>query len=132
MDEPADNVMFSFEKLDVWQKSVDYAHKVLHLIEKIETDRKHYRLIENCEASAVSVPSNIAEGCGRYSNKEFVQYLYIARGSLYESITQLILFSRSGWVTDQELRAMKKLSVEIGKMISALIRSLKSKRSNNQ
>ncbi|MGE5172330.1 MAG: four helix bundle protein [Betaproteobacteria bacterium] len=129
--ELADNTRFSFEKLDVWQKSVDYAQKVLHLIEKIETNRKHYRLIENCEASAVSVPSNIAEGCGRYSNKEFVQYLYIARGSLYESITQLVLFARSGWITNQEFRAMKVQAVEVGKMISALIKSLKNASSKN-
>jgi four helix bundle protein len=125
IEQLANNTRFSFEDLIVWQKSVDYAYKLLQLTEKIETDRKHYRSIENCEASAVSIPSNIAEGCGRFSKKENVQFLYIARGSLYESITQLIIFHRNKWITDRDLQKMKLLAAEIGKMLSALISSLK-------
>ncbi|MFA5100106.1 MAG: four helix bundle protein [Candidatus Omnitrophota bacterium] len=54
------------------------------------SDRKHYRLIENLEASCTSIAFNIAEGKGRFSKKEFIQFLYVARGSLYETVSQLI------------------------------------------
>lgn len=120
-----DNTKFSFEDLEVWQKAVEFAYRVIQLTEKIETDRKHYRLIEQLESASTSIASNIAEGKGRYSKKEFVQHLYIARGSLYETITQLIIFYKNKWILDAELQEMKKLGSEIGKMISSLINSIK-------
>jgi four helix bundle protein len=75
-----DKTKFGFEELEVWQKALEFERRVVHLTEKIETDRKHYRLIENCEAAYCSIASNIAEGKGRHSKKEFVQFLY-SRGS---------------------------------------------------
>jgi four helix bundle protein len=118
-------IKYSFEDLDVWNKSVDYAYKVIELTNTINTDRKHYRLIEQLEASAVSISSNIAEGKGRYSKKEFIQYLYIARGSLFESVTQLIIFHKNGWISDDSLILMKRQGSEIGKMLSSLISSIR-------
>ena len=116
---------FSFEELIVWQKSVEYATRVMHVVDKIETDRKHYRIIENCESAAVSIASNIAEGNGRHSTKEYIHFLYIARGSLYESITQLIIFHNNNWVSTEDFMELKVLAAEIGKMISALIKAHK-------
>jgi four helix bundle protein len=116
---------FSFEDLEVWQKSIEFAYKVIQLTEKIDTDRKHYRLIENCEAAASSIACNIAEGKGRYSKKEFIQFLYIARGSLYESITQLIIFHKNKWINEKDLQEIKVLGSEIGKMLSSLINSIR-------
>ena len=116
---------FSFEDLEVWQKAIEFAYKVIQLTQKIDTDRKHYRLIENCEAAASSIACNIAEGKGRYSKKEFIQFLYIARGSLYESITQLIIFHKNKWINEKDLQEMKVLGSEIGKMISSLINSIR-------
>lgn len=81
--------------------------------------------MEQLESASTSIASNIAEGKGRYSKKEFVQYLYIARGSLYETITQLTIFYKNKWFLDAELQEMKKLGSEIGKMISSLINSIK-------
>jgi four helix bundle protein len=100
---------FSFEDLEVWQKAVEFACRVTQITGKIETDRKHYRLIENCESASCSIASNIAEGKGRYSKKEFVQFLYIARGSLFETITSLIIFERNKWISNNELQEMKLL-----------------------
>ncbi len=76
-------IKYSFEDLEVWKKAVDFSKRVIDLTEQITTDRKHYRLIEQLESSAASIALNIAEGKGRYSKKEFIQYLYIARGSLF-------------------------------------------------
>jgi four helix bundle protein len=119
-------VKFSFEDLEVWQKAVEFADKVISLVEEIQTDRKHFRLIEQLEASSTSVALNIAEGKGRYSQKEFVQFLYIARGSLYETITLLTTFQRKKWIENIRFEEMKTFGDEIGKMLSSLIRSIKN------
>ena len=116
---------FSFEDLEVWKKAVAYARAVFELVEMIAAERKHYRLLDQLEGSAASVASNIAEGKGRYSKKEFVQFLYVARGSLYVSITQLIILHRNGAIADDDLDRMKCLGTEIGKMLSSLISSIR-------
>jgi four helix bundle protein len=118
---------FSFEELVVWQKAVEFATKVMQLTENIETDRRHYRIIENCESAAISVASNIAEGNGRYSTKEYIHFLYIARGSLYESVTQLMIFHNRAWISDNDLQDIKRLATEIGKMLSGLVHAHKKK-----
>jgi four helix bundle protein len=120
-----EEIKFGFEDLVVWQKAIEFAFKVVQLTEGIKTDRKHYRLIENCEAAASSIASNIAEGKGRYSKKEFIQYLYIARGSLFETITQLTIFERNRWISEKDLHKMKLLGSEIGKMLISLINAIK-------
>lgn len=120
-----DETKFGFEDLEVWQKAVAFARRVIQITGKIETDRKHYRLIENCESASCSIASNIAEGKGRYSKKEFVQFLYIARGSLFETVTALIIFERNEWISRAELQEMKLLGSEIGKMLISLINSIK-------
>lgn len=119
-------VKFSFEDLEVWRKAVDFAIKVINLTEKINTLRKHYRLIEQLEAASTSVALNIAEGEGRYSKKEFIQFLYIARGSLYETITLLIIFRKKNWINDAQLEEILSFGDEIGKMLSSLINSIKT------
>ncbi|MDD5258649.1 MAG: four helix bundle protein [bacterium] len=116
---------FGFEDLNVWQKAIDFGSKVIRLTETLETNRKHYRLVEQLESSATSIAMNIAEGKGRYSKKEFVQYLYIARGSLFETVTLLIIFNTNKWINDKQLEEMKVSANEIGKMLSGLICSIK-------
>jgi four helix bundle protein len=117
---------FSFEDLEVWRKAVEFAKGVIELAESVETDRKHFRLIEQLEACSTSVALNIAEGKGRYSKKEFVQYLYIARGSLYETITLLVILNKNNWISDSQLDEAKASGEEIGKMLSGMITSIKN------
>ncbi|MBU4343426.1 MAG: four helix bundle protein [Candidatus Omnitrophica bacterium] len=116
---------FSFEELDVWQKAVDFTKLIIDLTDKVEANRKHYRLIEQLEACSTSVALNIAEGKGRYSKKEFVKFLYIARGSLFETVTLLIIFQKNDWITEKQLNDTKGFADEIGKMLSGLINSIK-------
>jgi len=118
-------VRFSFEDLEVWQKAVDFAKMIIDLSAKIETNRRHFRLIEQLEASSTSVALNIAEGKGRHSKKEFIQFLYVARGSLFEAITLLMIFQKAGWINDGQLEECKVFADEIGKMLSGLITSIK-------
>ena len=116
---------FSFEDLQVWKKAIDFAKRVIDLSGNIETDRKHYRLIEQLESSSASIAMNIAEGKGRYSKKEFIQFLYIARGSLFETVTLMTIFYEKKWINDNQLQALRLEAVEIGKMLSSLISSIK-------
>ena len=116
---------FAFENLDVWQKAMDFAVEVTNISENINTDRKHFRLVEQLESAAASVVANIAEGKGRYSKKEFLKFLYIARGSLYETITFLMLFNRKKWICDTDLEKASDLAEEINKMVSGLINAIK-------
>jgi len=115
---------FGYENLEVWNRAVDFAVRVIDLVETINTGRKHYRLFEQIEASSTSVSMNLAEGKGRFSQKEFVQYCYIARGSLYETVTLLEIFKRKGWISEEEFSSLKSEGIEIASMIKGLINSL--------
>ncbi len=115
---------FGYENLGVWNRAVDFAVNVIELVETIDTGRKHYRLLEQIEASSTSVSMNLAEGKGRFSQKEFVQYCYIARGSLYETMTLLEIFKRKGWISAEEFSSLKSEGIEIASMIKGLINSL--------
>ena len=77
----------SYEDLEVWQKAIDWTSEIVRAVDNLQTDRMHFRLVEQLEAASSSVAMNIAEGKGRYSQKEFTQFLYVARGSLYETVT---------------------------------------------
>ena len=117
--------IFSFQNLKVWQKAVEFAERVIKVIDEMDTPRKHYRLIEQLEAACTSVSMNIAEGKGRQTTKEFIQFLYIARGSLFEVITLLIILERVGWITKEKVLDFQVMAEEITKMINALIKSMK-------
>jgi four helix bundle protein len=116
---------FAFKDLLVWQKAIDFADFVISLAENLNSDIKHYRLIEQLEAAAASVAMNIAEGKGRNSKKEFRQYLYISRGSLYETVTLAIIFQRRNWITQKDLERVESEALEIASMTKGLINSIK-------
>jgi four helix bundle protein len=115
---------FAHENLEVWNKAVDFAVEVIDTVENISTDRRHYRLLEQIEASSTSIAMNIAEGKGRFSNKEFIQYCYIARGSLYETMTLLEIFRRKRWISDDQYAQLESSGKEIVSMIKGLINSI--------
>lgn len=78
--------LFPFEKLEVWQMSVDLAEKVRDLLEGVPKN-KHIRLVGQMESAVTSSAQNIAEGRGRQYKKEFIQFLHIAQGSIFEVVT---------------------------------------------
>ncbi len=119
---------FSFEDLEVWKKAVEFAEHVLDAIDILDSDRKHYRLMEQLEAAVTSIPMNIAEGKGRFSKKEFIQFLYVARGSLFETVTLLEIFKRKLWLSDSVYEPLRNEADEIGKMLSSLINAIKGNR----
>lgn len=82
----------------VWQKSMDMTANVYQLTQKLP-DKERYNLISQINRSAVSVPSNIAEGSGRNTKKEFAHFLSIALGSCFELETQLLLPTKINYLS---------------------------------
>jgi len=119
-----DNMEFGYEKLEVWNRAVDFAVRVLDVVDSMDSPRKHYRIMEQIEASSTSIAMNIAEGKGRFSRKEFAQYCYIARGALYETMTLLEIFKRKKWITEAQMSELKSEGIQIAAMIKGLINSL--------
>jgi four helix bundle protein len=120
------NERFSFEDLEIWQEAVAFAEKALDVAERIEGGRKHYRLIEQFESASASPALNIAEGKGRFSKKEFVQFLFIARGSLFEAVTLLEIFRRRKWIGDMDFAGLRKAAIQLGKRISSLANAVRT------
>ncbi len=120
-----DDNIFSFQDLKVWHKAVQFAEKVIRTIDEFNALRKYYRLIEQLESASTSVAMNIAEGKGRQTKKEFIQFLYIARGSLFEVVTLLVILKEVGWIETERVMRFQKLAEEITKMINSLIKSMK-------
>lgn len=110
-----------YEELVVWQKAMLLAKKV-YCVQKQLPKEEIYGLGDQIRRAVVSIPSNIAEGFGRDTDKKFKHFLSIARGSLFETKTQLQLAENLGyWTIDSEMLA---LFDEIGKLINGLSRSL--------
>ncbi len=102
----------------------------MNLVENIYTltekfpQKEEYGIVSQIRRSAVSIPSNIAEGAARSSNKEFIQYLYIALGSASELETQMLLSKRLGFSKEDSILSEIE---DVRKMLLGLIRFLKNK-----
>lgn len=110
--------------LVVWQKSILLAKKVYTLTVDLPLNER-YGLVSQIRRSAISIPSNIAEGAGRNNKSEFIQFLSIASGSCYELETQLILLSELEYKSEDEIRESLNALFEIQKMIYKLKEHLK-------
>ena len=115
----------SYKDFIVWQKAVDLSVEVYRLV-KLLPKTEIYALSDQMRRAVVSIPSNIAEGQGRNSAKEFANFLGIARGSQKELETQLYICIRIGYFTEEEASTALNLCEEVGKMLNALIIKLKS------
>jgi len=116
---------FGYEDLEVWNKAVDFAVKIIDVVEEAFDKKKHYRLLDQIEACSTSVAMNLAEGKGRYSKKEFIHYLYISRGSLYETMTLLEILRRKKWISDENFKDIESQGKEIVAMIKGLKNAIK-------
>ena len=119
--------LFPFEKLDVWQLTVELAEYVLNLLENLNQN-KHMRLISQMEAAATSPAQNIAEGKGRQYKKEFIQYLHIAQGSVFEVVTLNEIFRRRKLFSEEESSGVRTRCEQIDRKLNGLINSLKGKK----
>jgi four helix bundle protein len=114
------------KNLNAWIKSFEFVKDIYSVTDKFPSEEK-FGLVSQMRRAAVSVPVNIAEGAARKSNKEFVQFLHIALGSMTELDTLILLSSELGFVskTDSDV-LIEKLDI-IGKIIFGLIKNIDSK-----
>ena len=116
--------LFPFEKLDVWRLSVDLAEYVLDLLEDFPPN-KHIRLVGQMEAAVTSPAQNTAEGKGRQYKKEFIQFLHIAQGSLYEVVTLNEIFRRKKLFSEQDAQEVRNRCEQIDRKLNGLVNSLR-------
>lgn len=114
----------SYKDLIVWQKSILLIKHIYILLRSFPEEEK-FGLTSQIRRSAISIPSNIAEGFGRGTTKSFLQFLYISRGSLFELETQLHIAKELDIYTENQ--SVNHLISEIGKMLNSLITKLKDK-----
>ena len=107
--------MHNFKNLLLWQKAIELCLEVYKNIKEIPSEEK-YGLISQIKRSAVSIPSNIAEGAGRNTNKEFIYFLSIAQACSFELETELILCNKFGYINDELLNVLTIKIDEIEKM----------------
>lgn len=110
-----------YKKLIVWQKSMELVNVVYALLKKFPIDER-FRLCDQLSRAVVSIPSNIAEGNGRGSKKDYAHFLSMARGSLYEVMTQLEIASNLGFISPMDIPT--NLSVSIRRMLNTMISRL--------
>lgn len=116
--------MKTHKDLDAWKRAMDLVETIYQGTLSFPSD-EIYGLTAQVKRAAVSIPSNIAEGAGRKGNKEFIQFLYIALGSLAEVETQMLLAKRLKYIDD--ITDITKKIERLTKLIYGLIRYIKTK-----
>ena len=116
----------SYRELEVWQKAVELV-VLIYRHTKGFPKEEVYGLTSQMRRAAVSVPSNIAEGQGRRTTGEFLNYLSIARGSLLELETQAIIAQKLEFLTTPALQEIEIQLTQVGKMLNGLINALNNR-----
>ena len=119
-------VLQSYRELIIWQKAMKLVKYVYELMAKFPKEES-YGLTLQIRKASVSVPSNIAEGQGRNSTKQFLQHLSIAYGSLMETETQGLIAEMLNYITTEETTLLLEKSAEVGRLINGLVNSLERK-----
>ena len=114
------------ERLDVWNRALGFVKDVYELTTAFP-DSERFGLMSQLRRAAVSIPTNIAEGASRQTGKEFVQFLYIARGSLSEIETLLCISERLKFVKRSVYQDCRNQTETMGKMLTGLIHAVKRK-----
>ena len=115
--------MGSYKELKVWNKAIDLFEEIYRLVKMLPQEER-FALSDQMRRAAVSIPSNIAEGHGRNSRKEFIRFLYIAQGSRAELETQLHICMRLGYLSAEQINPVLHVCSEIEKMLYSLIQSM--------
>jgi len=115
----------SFEELAVWKDARIFANKIYNLIKKFP-DKEKYGLTSQITRAAVSVASNIAEGFDRYSKKDFIKFLIIARGSISEVQNDLYIALDLKYINQNDFQEAYALAKDLGKQINGFIKYLRS------
>lgn len=116
--------MRNYKNLKIWEHGIELVKQIYVLVDQLPSTEK-FGLKSQITRAAVSVPSNIAEGCSRNSEVEFKRFLEIAMGSLFEVHTQLFIIQELNFIKPEELNGLFELIETEGKMINTLINTIK-------
>ena len=111
--------MFGFEKLDVWQKAVEYAERVYDAMQAFPVDER-FGLTSQLRRASISVSSNVAEGSSRGSRKEFARFVEIAYGSLMETVSQIHVARNCSFLEQATFEHMYGRAERLARMLSGL------------
>ncbi|PYL07574.1 MAG: four helix bundle protein [Verrucomicrobia bacterium] len=115
--------MFKFEKLDVWQKAIEFVDLVYSKTKSFPSSER-FGLTNQMRRAAISISSNIAEGSARISDADFARFVEIATGSLFEVVSESTVAKRQGYLSNENFAAIYKAAEEQGRMLSGLRRTL--------
>ncbi len=119
----------SYKELQVWQRGMSLAERVYKQTMSFPAEER-FGLTSQVRRAVTSIPANIAEGWGRGTTKEYIQFLTIARGSLMELETHLLLAHRLNFLHQEALDSLLPEVESVGKMLNALITSLRNRRNS--
>ena len=117
--------MYKYKELKIWQKAIELVTEIYSVTSQFP-DKERFGLISQINRASVSIPSNIAEGAGRNSTKEFLYFLSIAHASSYETETQLIIAKNLNYLQQNELDVLIEKINEWQKMSFSFQSKLKS------
>ena len=120
------NPIRSYQDLEAWKLGIGLTKSVYRITGSFP-DAERFGLVSQLRRASVSIPSNIAEGWGRGSTAEYARFLKIARGSLFEIETQLIIAAELGFVAEHDRRALTDETKQCGRVLSGLLRSIEAK-----
>jgi len=121
-----DKKVSTYKDLIVWQKSIALVTTIYSVTKTFPTDEK-FGIVSQINRAVVSVPANIAEGWGRESSKNYIQFLRISRGSLMEVETLILISKNLNYISEQDYLEINKQIDEVGKILQGLIKSVQQK-----
>jgi four helix bundle protein len=113
----------SYRELICWQKGIELITEIYSLTQKFPKE-EIYGLTSQIRRAAVSIPSNIAEGQGRFSRGEFKQFLGHARGSVFELESQILIARNLGYISQEKAQCLLTRIAEVGRILNGLLKSL--------
>lgn len=114
---------FRFYDLDVWRKAIDYADMVYEATNSFPGDER-FGLTSQLRRASVSISSNVAEGSGRSTNRDFSRFVEIAYGSTMETVSQFCIAVKRGFVTHEKFEQLTSIADDLARMLSGLRKSL--------
>jgi four helix bundle protein len=117
--------MFNFEKLEVWQKAIDFVDLLYKETQSFPSEER-FGLTNQLRRAAISISSNIAEGSSRSSKTDFARFTEIAAGSVFETVSQAFIARRQNFFTEEQFREIYANAEQLSRMLSGLRKSLLS------
>jgi len=116
--------MFKFEQLEIWKESIKFTSDVYRATKTFPVEER-FGLTQQLRNAAISISLNIAEGSGRYHNRDFLRFLQIAIGSLYEVVSGLSIAKNEKYISENEFKNAYSEAEKIAKMINSFISYLR-------